>query len=871
MTFNRRAVGWATHGLAALALVGCSAPATGPIDAARTSDTPTTDLSGDDATAREVLTGTIGPAGGELRGAGVVLRVPEGALDRTVTLRAEDTGLSPPPPYDGYSNVWRFTPEGLTFARPVTVSLRFRRGPDPAVAWSRAGAEGYEWRSSEVAGDVISASVDHFSTGFVAARTPVDAAVPDAAADDRAALPDVPDMTDAPDVLDVPARPDASSSDAAPSVDASTDADVTTDVPAREDVPIDSPPPTFDAPIVDVGATPDAGVAEDVIACRSGDVGPDGGGDPDLFPGAEIIPDAPALTVDFDRVRTGLNAGLTCLSDTTESRDAVLHFRLTESRDVTFSVTAEMSTQYTYVQLQRSCVPGAPTLGACRVGRAQTNFRRALPAGDYYLVLGAFGPRQRHAVQVRTAPPTTPPPGDTCGNPMEVTPNGPPSALPPTNLGLDADVGLACATPADHYENTDGVWHFRLDTTSNLTVTTTAGPSQVWWRLQRWGCAVDSTAVGFCTATGATSIRTFAGQTPGDYYLIGEWRSGYTGSVAVSVATSPVTGRQRGDLCSDPLVVTPDGPPVSIRRDQLAAGDDHGLRGNYTESNASTRRDADFVYTLSEPRDVVVTVEDTEGTGSTYFEVHRRCGEWPPDLGLSRLDTRDSTRELVIPRQAAGTWFIAASLANGSVVATARVRTFPAGTFNTYSLSQPTSVVWTPACGVPGSTVLIAPASGSTAQMPLPFALRYWGVDIPAGFSVNVSRYGHLNLDGIVTSGGGTLPSPTAPNGIVAPAPRSDWRVRAPGLCTVVLGTAPNRRWVIQWNSSTAPLVGTGIPADYEVIVSEGTNTLDFVYGVSAGVGAAGRPGIEDLSGTNAVTWDYGIDEGTRIRFTPTR
>jgi hypothetical protein len=221
----------------------------------------------------------------------------------------------------------------------------------------------------------------------------------------------------------------------------------------------------------------------------------------------------------------------------------------------------------------------------------------------------------------------------------------------------------------------------------------------------------------------------------------------------------------------------------------------------------------------------------------------------------------------VIPRQAPGTYFVTAVGELSASLLSAWVETRPPGSIDTYVPSSPAGLAWVSACDAPGGAAILS--SGLAVSVPLPFSFRYWGTTLPAGFSVNVSRYGFMNLDGVTTSTATpSLPDTNLPNGVVAPAINSTWALRPPGICAAVLGTAPNRRWVVQWNNRTAPITGGGVSADHEVIFNEGSNAIDFVYGPGPN---RSSQGLENLTGTEAARWSLTIVDGTRIRFTPTR
>jgi hypothetical protein len=125
---------------------------------------------------------TIGPAGGVVEDRGVRLTIPEGALTQPVTI-----SVAPAPeiaPADGYralSPVFLFTPDGLVFQKPAVVEIAFQDdGAGASVVWVSA-ASGVEDLPSTASAGTVTASVLHFSRGFVGRR---DGSVHDADAPD---------------------------------------------------------------------------------------------------------------------------------------------------------------------------------------------------------------------------------------------------------------------------------------------------------------------------------------------------------------------------------------------------------------------------------------------------------------------------------------------------------------------------------------------------------------------------------------------------------------------------------------------------------------------------------------------------------------
>ena len=118
----------------------------------------------------EPLPTIVGPDGGQVVSGGVVLDIPEGALDAPVVIQLVDTGMAAPAPYDGLSTVWAIEPAGLVFSQPVQLQIPYdTRDSVPRFFWSD-GAGGYASLEASFADGVATASIDRLSRGFVAAR-----------------------------------------------------------------------------------------------------------------------------------------------------------------------------------------------------------------------------------------------------------------------------------------------------------------------------------------------------------------------------------------------------------------------------------------------------------------------------------------------------------------------------------------------------------------------------------------------------------------------------------------------------------------------------------------------------------------------------
>jgi hypothetical protein len=153
------------------------------------------DARGPDAT----VTGStvIGPSGGTVTLGKASIQIPPGALTRSTTITITIRSDHPPSEYRTFSAFYEFSPEGLEFAVPPTVTLPEEGAPASAsVFWSNPARTGYDERVTTIAHGLASAKVTHFSSGFVGELTSSsDGGTPghdaDAGAPDRAA-PDAP-------------------------------------------------------------------------------------------------------------------------------------------------------------------------------------------------------------------------------------------------------------------------------------------------------------------------------------------------------------------------------------------------------------------------------------------------------------------------------------------------------------------------------------------------------------------------------------------------------------------------------------------------------------------------------------------------------
>ncbi len=138
--------------------------------------------------------------------------------------------------------------------------------------------------------------------------------------------------------------------------------------------------------------------------------------------------------------------------------------------------------------------------------------------------------------------------------------------------------------------------------------------------------------------------------------------------------------------------------------------------------------------------------------------------------------------------------------------------------------------------------------------VPLGFTFEFFGVQHT---QINVCSNGYLTFGpdvGVFTNG--VIPSTGVPNDLIAPY-WDDWYTIISGdVYYQTLGAAPNRVFVAMWDA-VQHFPGVDPSATFEAILTEGSNTIEFRYGVT---NASDTPtiGIENADGTIGVNIPVG-------------
>lgn len=194
--------------------------------------------------------------------------------------------------------------------------------------------------------------------------------------------------------------------------------------------------------------------------------------------------------------------------------------------------------------------------------------------------------------------------------------------------------------------------------------------------------------------------------------------------------------------------------------------------------------------------------------------------------------------------------------------------------------AAPPEVTFIDACMAAGASRVLDAMNDGNVAAPIPFAFRYWNVDLPEGFPANITTNGYLNLDRTPASSASIfIPSSSTPNGVIS-LHAGDLFTSGP-ICVATLGSAPNRRWVVEWSNAAErtgiPIMSVGTLV-FEVIVSEGTDLIDFVFqrmdgAISHYTGlespALSPTGVAGCPSGTSFTYFCTPMAGARIRFTP--
>jgi len=554
----------------------------------------------------------------------------------------------------------------------------------------------------------------------------------------------------------------------------------------------------------------------------------------------------------------------------TPAAEAVARFVLSAPRDVT--IVGSSRTALAMLALQSRCGGTASETSDCIFDFPATIRRLSLPAGEYFLLVGASSPTADVDLDVRFAPATPPPTNDTCATATRIPGAG---TYRGSTIGLRDDYSLTC-NPGGY---ADAVFEFTLTEPHDVTISTDSRDSSAAVALLS-NCTAPIRPLRCMRSFGrAISFRSHS-LPAGTYQIIVE-----TGrrpdNFGLTLAIDPPTPTDVIDVCP---AVEPD-PAVDLNDGAMHVARMADLEDDYTLSCDSFRnaRDAVFRLTLATPSDVRITGTATSGltyaslrdAGRCVGPAERRCSPTAAGPGMADVDFT----QRALP---AGTYWLIIENTEGADV-TVRAAITPPSPVVTYTGTEsPPGITFVDVCAMAGAGRVLVTIDDSTVSIPMgtgpaiPFPLRMYGIDAPT--TVAVSSNGWMSLTRTTTNAlSGRIPAPAEPNLTIAPY-WTDTYTRAAGVCYAAVGTAPNRSYIVQWQDlhyccTDDPM----IHMTFEVILHEAAaganNIIDVVYsrmdGVITGRGAAA--GIENDDGSDGVTIAMPFTAPRVVRFTPSR
>lgn len=118
------------------------------------------------------VTQSIGPEGGKIEVGGAVVTFPKGAVAAplNVTISVQDASTAPPD-FIVLSKVFKCAPSGTDFGAPVEMRMPFvDDGKGGTLFWSSGADPTFKDLDGKIEGTTMVATVQHFSSGFVARR-----------------------------------------------------------------------------------------------------------------------------------------------------------------------------------------------------------------------------------------------------------------------------------------------------------------------------------------------------------------------------------------------------------------------------------------------------------------------------------------------------------------------------------------------------------------------------------------------------------------------------------------------------------------------------------------------------------------------------
>jgi hypothetical protein len=300
---------------------------------------------------------------------------------------------------------------------------------------------------------------------------------------------------------------------------------------------------------------------------------------------------------------------LSC-SESMAMRDVVFKFTLDGPRDlkmVASGLHPEGSEELAVIALQSSCGDTGSEL-QCAHSYPSDLRVRALPAGEYAVVVSAAVGASSVLLKVTFSDPTKAPVNTTCANAIDISKGG---HFDGDFVDIEdtTDTGCGLAKLPDLY------YKLHLDQESDLEVSAIGSETQLITLALRKGCSAESEEV---RCQSDQRIVAYYHQLPaGDYVLIVEGPSSHEITFGLDVAILPPTPPPVGDSCVSP--------------EQLKFGEMQMLSIDGMQDDIETRcqgkgaSDVVLAFTLDEPQDLTLKIRADDDMPVT-MALQTECG-----------------------------------------------------------------------------------------------------------------------------------------------------------------------------------------------------------------------------------------------------
>lgn len=344
--------------------------------------------------------------------------------------------------------------------------------------------------------------------------------------------------------------------------------------------------------------------------------------------------------------------------------DAVFTFTLATAQDVTALIDVEGGNGAVAIRRMADCAGSGPDT-YCENSSSDftTVTARDLDAGDYALIVKT-STATSYSLTLSFLAPTPVLPVDVCDiDTIDISGGG-------TFTGLFADVAddyeLACRTPSATANRPDVAYRLVITTPKDVQLSavtrSSVSTTNAYLTLVR-DCVNPGTSIACVQARTAEISR--RALEPGTYFVLIESSSTTPISWELEANIMDALPRNEGDACSSAVDITEASSTLPLPMLELDYGTGCG-------GSTASSRDATYSFTLTEPRDVILT--STVGA-IHYLSVSTECGNPASEITCTSGTPGLSPRLL---RLDPGTYYVTLSTNLGSGDVTVSARTEPA-------------------------------------------------------------------------------------------------------------------------------------------------------------------------------------------------